>query len=343
MQITNSPVLIKSIRLQGYKSIKDETISLNNINVLIGCNGAGKSNLLSLFLLLDNLNSAKLRNYVAEKGGAQALLYNGKKTTDTIEIDISGAENLGFQLHLDEQDGFYCVETPVSESREKKSPFPPFFGTNFAVYHVDDTTKGASIKQAQNLVDDIALRVDAANLAPFLYSLKKRDTKMYNYYIETIRLVVPFFEDFVLEPNRTAENIILRWKQFGMDGVMNINQLSDGTLRFAALAALLLLQEEDKQPPIIIVDEPELGLHPFAVSVLCGLLKKAAFRRQIIIATQSKDAVNNFSAEDILVVDRDENGSHFKRLNNVALKDWLAEYSLGELWDKNILGGRLAK
>jgi len=125
-----------------------------------------------------------------------------------------------------------------------------------------------------------------------------------------------------------------------MSETMNINQLSDGTLRFAALAALLLLQDEDKQPPIVIIDEPELGLHPAAVKTLCGIIKKLSYSKQIVLATQSTLVVDNFNIDDIIVVDRDENGSHFSRPDKGKLKGWLKEYSLSEIWNKNLMGGR---
>jgi len=181
--ISEKPILIKTLKIKGYKSIKDETIEFNNINVLIGCNGAGKSNLLSLFMLLNNVSQNRLRSYVSEKGGAQSLLYKGKKETSLIDVQINNADlhrngllNYDFRLQVDEEDSLfaknYTAQSINGMPDSKSTIFPGYNG--FAVYHVDDTTLGAKIKQAHNLVDDIELRADAANLAPFLYSYKKR-------------------------------------------------------------------------------------------------------------------------------------------------------------------------
>jgi predicted ATPase len=113
--------------------------------------------------------------------------------------------------------------------------------------------------------------------------------------------------------------------------------LSDGTLRFIALATLLLQPEP---PSIIIIDEPELGLHPFAISVLADLIHKVAVRSQVIISTQSVGLVNNFEPEDIIVVDRRNKKALLKRQNKEELATWLENYSIGDLWLKNVIGGR---
>jgi predicted ATPase len=101
-----------------------------------------------------------------------------------------------------------------------------------------------------------------------------------------------------------------------------------------------LVQPADQQAETIIIDEPELGLHPYAITVLAGLLKSASKEKQIIVSTQSVDLLSEFSPEDVIVVDRNGNKSILSRLDSSTLQDWLEEYSLGELWKKNLLGGR---
>ena len=114
-------------------------------------------------------------------------------------------------------------------------------------------------------------------------------------------------------------------------------------MRFICLATLLL-QPHELQPATIIVDEPELGLHPYAITIFAEMVKQLSDEKQIIISTQSVELLNEFEADDVIVVDRSENGSVFKRLDSEELEMWLEEdYSLGDLWKKNILGGRLSK
>jgi predicted ATPase len=116
--------------------------------------------------------------------------------------------------------------------------------------------------------------------------------------------------------------------------------LSDGTLRFICLTTLLL-QPKSLLPDTLLIDEPELGLHPFAINLLADMLQEAAESKQVIVSTQSVELLNAFQPEDVVVVQREEDASVFKRLDKAALSDWLADdYSLGELWKRNILGGR---
>lgn len=184
----------------------------------------------------------------------------------------------------------------------------------------------------------------ASNLAAFLYRLKHNFLKNYKEIIRTIQLIFPYFLDFVLEPQeRNEEQILLKWKQVGCEDIFNASQLSDGTLRFICLATLLL-QPHKLQPATIIIDEPELGLHPYAIIIFAEMVKQLSDEKQIIISTQSVEMLNEFSVEDVIVVDRSDNGSVFKRLDENELGIWLEnDYALGELWKKNILGGRLSK
>ncbi|MBO3458767.1 AAA family ATPase [Aetokthonos hydrillicola CCALA 1050] len=102
--------------------------------------------------------------------------------------------------------------------------------------------------------------------------------------------------------------------------------------------ATVFLQPEDFQPETILVDEPELGLHPYAITVLASLIRTAT--KQVIFSTQSVELLNEFEANNVIVVDLEQGKSSFRRLANDELESWLLDYSLGELWKKNLLGGR---
>ena len=154
----------------------------------------------------------------------------------------------------------------------------------------------------------------------------------------TIRSIAPFFDTFFLQPDEINDNQIqLRWLEKGSDQIFNAHNLSDGTLRMICLTTLLL---QPYPPETIIIDEPELGLHPFAIEKLAAMLKNASNDAQIIISTQSVNLINHFNANDVIVVERQNNQSTFKRLDDNHLSEWLDDYSLSDLWEKNVLGGR---
>jgi predicted ATPase len=209
---------------------------------------------------------------------------------------------------------------------------------SWRVYHFHDTSRAAKVKQTADLADNEYLREDAGNLAAFLYRLREKEQAAYSNIVETIRMVTPFFDDFQLRPSRlNEEKIKLEWREKGSDAYFDGHALSDGTLRFICLATLLLQPEP---PTTVLLDEPELGLHPFAITVLSDLLRSAAQRTQVIASTQSVTLVNQLTPEDLLVVDRDGAESKFRRLGEEEITSWLDDYALGELWEKNVLGGR---
>lgn len=211
---------------------------------------------------------------------------------------------------------------------------------SWRVYHFHDTSSSARVKQIHGINDNEYLRDDARNLAAFLYRLKKQHETHYKRIVKSIQLVAPFFGDFHLRPTvDNPEKIQLEWTERGQDEPFTASALSDGTLRFICLATVLQ-QPAEFMPAAILIDEPELGLHPFAVSVLGAMMKSAAQRHQLIVSTQSVELVNEFDAEDLIVVDKRGGASTFHRPDEQALAEWLSEYSLGELWKKNLLGGR---
>jgi predicted ATPase len=214
---------------------------------------------------------------------------------------------------------------------------------NCITYHFHDTSENASLKQRHAINDNLYLRDDASNLAAYLYFLSKKYPKNFIRIVKTIQLVAPFFGEFLLRPHIDNEDYIeLEWFEKGEDIPFKIDVLSDGTLRFICLATLFL-QPVELQPAIIIIDEPELGLHPYALSILAGLIKSASQDRQIIVSTQSVELLNHFSASDVIVAEKHDGCTKLKRLNENDLNIWLEDYSLGELWCKNILGGRPTK
>ncbi|NTW44738.1 MAG: AAA family ATPase [Anaerolineaceae bacterium] len=223
---------------------------------------------------------------------------------------------------------------------EKIAPgrFQPVWpGTDRFVYQFHNTSDNARIRQKWDVNDNRFLRDDGANLAPFLLRLREMQPKYYARIVETIRQIAPFFADFVLEP--IGNSVLLQWREKNTDIIFGPHQASDGTLRVMALVSLLLQPEQDL-PLVVVLDEPELGLHPYAINILAGLLQSISTHTQIILATQSMTLIDYFEPNQIIVVDRPNRESLFRRLEEEPLKEWLEEYSLAELWEKNVLGGR---
>ena len=357
---------LSRIVIKGFKSIKECDLELNNINVLIGSNGAGKSNFISVFEMLQKIFVRELALYTGKKG-ITSLFYNGKEVTDSISAEFCfGNDIYSYEVEWTENDSLIFREESFtlagkellgegghSESNAlntlRKAPtdmhIPQIMlNPSWRIYQFHNTSSSSLIKSEHNIANCVNFINDGRNLAAYLYRLKQNFPKEYTDILNAIRLVAPFFNDFVLEPRElNKEQIVLRWLKKDCVDIFNASQLSDGTLRFICLATLLL-QPSEIQPSTIIIDEPELGLHPFAISILAEMVQKVAVNKQIIVATQSVELLDNFDVDDVVVVDNDENGSKFKRLEREQIRYWLEnEYSLGELWNKNVLGGRFSR
>lgn len=358
---------ISRIVLRGFKSIRECDLELHKLNVLIGPNGAGKSNFISFFRLIRQLLEDNLQQYVSKHGGPDALLHFGRKTTARLSAELYFGEN-GYKFALeptndnrmmfaeeklfwekladkygkDRELGAGHFETAVETQRHitgmYKYVVPPM--KSWQVYHFHDTSDTALVKRRHGINDNAYLRPDASNLAAFLYLLQQQHTNHYQRIIKTIQLVAPFFGDFYLRPQPDQKDQIeLEWTEKGEDVPFKAHVFSDGTLRFICLATVLM-QPEELQPETILIDEPELGLHPFAIHLLAAMLRSASMEKQIIISTQSADLLNEFQAENVIVADRTEGWTHLHRLDAASLESWVEDYSLGEMWQKNLLGGR---
>lgn len=360
--------MIKYIKIEGYKSIKKMELELTPINILIGSNGAGKSNFLSFFNLLHAIFNRQLQRFVMEEK-ADNLFYFGRKTTEYMDgkVIFSGGphnnsyifrlspthdgdlfiewEGSGYDVSRDDDNSNYFRWGPIKESQIRisnweRDGYLSRYLLGLQNYHFHDTSNTSWLRKNSEIEDNIKFKSDGRNLAAFLYKLKQKHPIIYNRIFKIVQSVAPFIYDFILEPSETKGregSIELRWIDHNdLNSNFSIYQLSDGTLRFLALATVLL---QPTPPPVIIIDEPELGLHPLAISKLAGMIQVASQKAQIIIATQSVTLVDCFTAEEIITVDRDEKEkqSILKRLKSEDFKIWLDEYSLGELWERNII------
>jgi predicted ATPase len=374
---------VTSLRLAGWKSIRDAEIKLRPLNVLIGANGAGKSNLVGFFKLLNEMMAGRFQVHVGTIGGGESLLHYGSKRTPAIEADFRFDTDPGQSAYFlrlvpaagntlifdEEKLTFFPPVIPGSERFVSVGGDPSYRGhreselgvlydrgdpstdfdrsgkvisqylTRCRVYHFHDTSLLGPMRRDCLIDANRFLYPDAANLPAMLYLYRERYPTAYRRIVAAVKAVAPWFEDFILEPLRlNPRNIALHWRAKGADYEFGPHQLSDGTLRAIALFTLLL-QPEDDLPELIVLDEPELGLHPAALAMLADLLKSTARHSQLLIATQSAALIDHFEVEDVVTVNLRDGGSTFERLDPEGLKDWLEEYTLSELWQRNVIGG----
>lgn len=356
------------LTIKGFKSIRALVdFELKNLNVVVGGNGAGKSNLISFFRMLRALIDDNLNRYVRDSGGVSDILFNGRKMTKKMEFETRFGVR-GFRFALvptpsnacaiedearyygpgitgwwwlgDSADGKSRMVQEVKENRPDARYNQPVFDavSSWQIYHFHDTSATAAMRNYEIVEDDKVLRTDASNIGPFLYKLKAKHPEEYKEILNAIRLVTPFFDDFILEPRESGakKEVNISWMQKGSDYPFQPYHLSDGSIRFICLATALL---QPAPPSAIIIDEPELGLHPAAIVILAELIQAASKRTQVIVATQSPALIDQFAIDDIIVVNREDGASTFKRLDEKNFSEWLKSYSVGELWMKNVISG----
>ena len=333
------------IEIKGYKSFKDLALDLLPINILIGSNGSGKSNFLSFFEFLNRLYEQKLTEYVALNGGIDKYFFQGSKITDTIEATIYFKCN-SYSFELQEGDnrfvflkeglGYYQSYSDIalfgneanikSYSGLSRGEYIRKYLSEIKKYHFHDTGKSSPFTKESHI----------GNLAAFLYGIREKEPIVYKRIIRVIQSIAPYFSDFYFNVS-AAETVRLQWTDKFSSTIYGPTDLSDGTIRFIALATLFL---QPVPPKVIIIDEPELGLHPLAIQTLAGMIKSAAAKgTQVIIATQSADLITNFDAEDVITVNQIDGVSVMKRHSSEELNAWLDDYTLGDLWKQNILKG----
>jgi len=356
---------VRAVEVEGHTSIRDARVELGPINVLIGANGAGKSNFIRVLELLGRIVDQELALYVRKNGGA-SLLLNRSTGAHRIRLKLEAwrhsyeailEPSIDDDLYFTTEVVYLSVDDPASAipldggrsetnlylgGLVRRKDLIPVIGSlrGCRVYHFHDTGPRSPIKAPAPTADNLAVQGDGSNVASVLARLRDsddpEDAAAYRRISGVVRQVAPFFRDFVLEPER-SDRIRLRWREADSDTVFSAHQMSDGTLRFVCLATLLL---QPKLPALVVVDEPELGLHPYSITELAGLVRQASERSQVLLATQSVTLVNEFDLDDLIVVEREDGASTFSRPARDRLTAWLGDYSLGELWQKNVIGGR---
>lgn len=362
---------LDKLSIRGFKSIGELTdFELKDLNIFVGANGAGKSNLISFFCMLQSLIKGNLVEYIRDSGGVSDLLHNGRKATKHMEFETRfGPRGYRFKIKPGPGEGFaltdealcyaqgykgwrelgtsgdsssLLVKDAKGRARNSQHSRPVYDAINsWKIYHFHDTSLTAPMRHAEIIEDNKILRYDASNIAPFLFRLRNEGKSCYDEILNACRLVAPFLDDFLLDLQQMGPKtkVSLSWKTRGSDYPMQPYHLSDGSIRFICLATALL---QPNPPSTIIIDEPELGLHPEAIRILGELVEDAAKRTQVVLATQSPLLLDQFFIEDIVVVKRKHGQSTFERLKRADFNEWLDDYSVGQLWTKNVIQGGTA-
>lgn len=361
-------IQLDSLSIQGWCSIRNlEDFKPGRINVLIGPNGSGKSNFIGFFDLLSWMLSGKLQERITQLGGSNDILFDGTDVTQRLKGELAietsaGLNQYRFILQFAKPDRLYFAkegyrfirndreseadwiylggghtESKLVESSEQTAKVVKNLLKKFIVYQFHNTSDTAAMRLSWNVDDGRWLKANAQNLGSFLHRIMQHDEKYYIRIVKYIRAVLPFFDDFELYSE--GYSVMLRWKEKGSVKTFNAGQASDGMLRTIALISMLA-QNPNDLPAVLFLDEPELGLHPAAIDLVAGLIKAASQHCQILIATQSVSMVNNFTPDDLVIIERKGRDSQYHRYTSEQLSSYLEEFSTGELWEHNIIGGK---
>ena len=363
---------LDKLSIRGFKSIRElDGLELKNLNILVGANGSGKSNFIACLDMLKAKAEGpdSLRSYINLNSGLKDLLYKGKQPSNEVDLRLWFGDIMyrillepGTGDSFNTSDNYNVIQGINSDGRwpEKvnqpenvslsvgedegsyltKDEFQAMYNmiNSWRIYHFHESGVLTGMRNSEIIQDNMYLRPNASNIAPFLLRLRNEAPYEYSRILSACHRVAPYLEDFVLKQEQYGPKtkVSLTWKARGTDYPMQAYHLSDGTIRFICLATALLQPE---LPSLIIIDEPELGLHPTAIYIISELIEYAARHTQVIIATQSPLILDNFSFEDILVVERKEGQSTFERLSHDDFKLWLDEYSIGDLWVRGVTPG----
>ena len=348
--------MVNQITIEGYKSLRSLAVRLDGLNVLIGSNGSGKSNFLSFFELLGNAFEQRLGAYVARMGGVDKFLFQGREVTECIKASLAMSHN-SYELTLQEADGklivaserlgYYNNLATITEYQPEttvktyngmtRGDYIKGYLSHIRKFHFHDTgSRSPFASECHVKNDSYMLYSHGENIAPMLFRIQREQPVVYRRIVKVIQSVAPYFSDFYFNVSE-AETLRLLWRDKYSEMIFGPNDLSDGTIRFIALATLFMQPE---LPSVVIIDEPELGLHPVAIQKLAGLMMSAEARGcQIIVATQSADLISNFRPEQILTVNQCGGVTSLERLSSDALENWLRDYTLGDLWKQSIVKG----
>lgn len=343
---------IKSVSIENFKSIKNlKELELENINILIGPHGSGKSNFLFFFEMVGKFTECSFQHYVIEQGGAKALTNNSTTPSPNIQGKITFQEGeYTFTLSPDkdncltfakEKIVFYKDQktwTPTKDTenetyesflRQKRSnelfvkQLSQTFQT-YRVYNFNDTSFSAKVRKPCNINDNRYFRTNGENLVAILYLMKKRYRANYDRLLYLFQYVLPSFDDFKFIINdKNPEFIRLQWKTKNTN-YMDIAYMPDGCLKILCLLTLFL-QPTDFMPKTLFIDNLDTGISPRIIKMITMLIKEISSNTQIIAVAYSPEIINIFKHDCIITTEFKKGQSHFKRLDSSHLTNWLID------------------
>lgn len=361
--------LIHKLRLENFLSFgsKGQAIELQPLNVLIGPNASGKSNFIEALRLLRAAPSS-LANEIRYGGGIGEWLWKGGSPNPTAEMEATidyppGKGEIRYQLSftmvgqrleivsenilnehhsiLMSPEDVNSIGGEVSILARRKDPkhYPEltYLGEVFSqigIYPGWDLSLQGLVRRPQRVdLPTDTLREDAVNLGLILINYPH---ELRQAIVEQLRQV---YEDVErIHPKVEGNTVQIYLHERGLQQPISAARLSDGTLRYLCWLTLL---KHPTLPPLICIEEPEIGLHPDVIPKIAELLIGASQRTQLIVTTHSDFLVSALTevSESVIVCERDQDGSHLRRLDPKRLKKWLKEYSLGDLWLSGEIGG----
>ena len=361
---------IRSVTIEGFRSLRNiQSLELPQLTVLIGANGAGKSNLIRFFEMLSwMLKSKNLQEFIVRHGGGDDQFFMGARKTPRIHAELSletatGQNDYRFDLvHVFAGDSVMLMneayrysardistqakwtevgtagkESGLLEMKSKTAQTIVALLRQCATYQFHDTSINSAIHNRWDVSESFRLRSDGGNLSAVLLDLRRNDGKRYELIVKQIRRVLPAFKDFVLE--QEAGKVLLRWKGNNSDKVFGSHLTSDGSLRLFCLLTLLNLSPK-QLPDVMFFDEPELGLHPHAITLVAEMFKRLSKKRQIFIATQSPYLVDCFELENLIIASANDGETVLRNMAREQYQEWLDdEYQLSDVWLKQAVGG----
>lgn len=361
----------------GFRNLKQVSgVEMPELSVLIGGNGVGKSTVIRFVDFLKQIQQGRLQRYVMENGGGDDQLFMGSNHTSSItaqlkfELGSGGFAEYAFELgyrsigdglyieregwrrvgQIDKNAGLWSFVSDGDRGTGKESALAiqadetarsiHRFLADMAVYQFHNTSVNAAINKYWDVTDCYRLRSDGGNLAAVLLDLKKNDPRRYSIIVRQIQRFVPTLEDFELNPVEASGKVMLKWRSRFSDKTFGAHLTSDGSLRLFCLVTLLSLPEE-RLPSVICIDEPELGLHPYAVELVAEMVKIVARKRQVILATQSPYLVDCFELENVIIAESRGGETSLKTLPRQEYQRWLdADFQLSDIWLSRSVGSK---
>ncbi len=365
-------MLLRKIKLENLLSFRNTEVELRGLNVLIGANASGKSNLIEAIGLLQAA-PVDLSAAIRRLGGVHVVCSLATKSPATaVECSVLSDGLLRYRLQFAELAGGFSIlrerlftqvtesfirtagsvdfggavsDIPSSQSVFElyKNPADPTPTTHMGrelgkirIYREFRTIGDSQTRRGTSTsssTDSLDDRGD--NLAVVLMEMQFKG--LHHPVRAYLRRFCDRFEDVKVRLDGSIAKTYI--EESGLLEPLVSWRLSDGTLKFLCLLAVLL----DPDPaPLICIEEPEVGLHPEAIQIVADALVEASERTQLIVTTHSEALIDALSErpEDVIVTERDfDNGTQFRRLDKQQLSLWLERYSLGRLWRMGEIGG----